>query len=435
MQRRNDDDRMTTLRMISNGDVAVVGIHVPDIPEGARRPVHVALALDVSGSMEGERLAEVKRTLHAARGLFQVDDHVTLVTFSDGARLICNHQVMDNAGLETFYTAVDGLATECSTNMSAAFELLASTQTAEAPYSAIILLTDGVVNAGITSTSGLRAMANSFRVPIHFLGYGPDHNRILGRDIATARRGTYTYVENNEVLPVAVGNILGGLRTEVVFGAKLRVDGWTCKEVGADDGPYTVGNLEAGRDYWFVYGRLNNGVATPIVELVDRDATVVAYLEAGREVEADDALVTEQSFRCRVAAALNAAATAVEAHQPIGSQIVGIRDEIQGLPEALRMRPLVLRMLAQLEETIEMAAQIPAYPMPPGLFHRGLPPTASNYNHFATRMVSGGAVFGLQRGISGPGYGPELFASPSQTVAAQSTSEAYSTMDPTGTTS
>ena len=46
-------------------------------------------------------------------------------------------------------------------------------------------------------------------------------------------------------------------------------------------------------------------------------------------------------------------------------------------------------------------------------------------------MVSGGAVFGLQRGISGPGYGPELFSSPSQALAAQSTSEAYSITDPT----
>jgi hypothetical protein len=415
---------MTTLRMISNGDVAVVGIHVPD--SHVRRPVHVALALDVSGSMEGERLNEVKRTLHAARGLFQEDDHVTLVTFSDGGRLICNHQVMDEAGLATFYTAVDGLATEGSTNMSAAFELLASAQTPADPYSAIILLTDGVVNAGITSISGLRVMANSFRAPIHFLGYGPDHNRILGRDIATARRGTYTYVESNEVLPVAVGNILGGLRTEVVFGAKLHVEGWTCKEVNADDGPYTVGNLEAGRDYWFVYERLNNGVAVPVVELVDRDATVVARLE---EVEADDALITEQSLRCRVAAALNAAATAVEAHQPIGNNITALRDEIQGLPDAIRMRPLMLRMLAQLEETIEMAAQMPVYPMMPGLLHRGLPHL--NYNHLATRMVSGGTVFGLQRGISGPSHGPELFASPSQALAAQSTSEAYSITDPT----
>ena len=416
---------MTTLRMISNGDVAVVGIHVPDTHE--RHPVHVALALDVSGSMEGERLAEVKRTLHAARGLFQADDHVTLVTFSDSARLICNHQEMDEVGLTAFYTAVDALAVECSTNMSAAFELLASTQRVDAPYSAIILLTDGVVNAGIISTVGLRAMANSFRVPIHFLGYGPDHNRILGRDIATARRGTYTYVENNEVLPVAVGNILGGLRTEVVFGAKLRVDGWTCKEVGADDGPYNVGNLEAGRDYWFVYERLNNGAPAPTIELVDREATVIARLEGGAS-ETDDALVTEQSLRCRVAAALVAAANAVEAHQPIGSQIAGLRDEIQGLSDAMRMRPLVLRLLAQLEETIEMAAAMPAYPLPRGLF-RG--PGGPDYNHFATRMVSGGAVFGLQRGISGPGYGPELFSSPSQALAAQSTSEAYSITDPT----
>jgi hypothetical protein len=215
----------------------------------------------------------------------------------------------------------------------------------------------------------------------------------------------------------------------VVFGAKLRVDGWACKEVGADDGPYTVGNLEAGRDYWFVYGRLNNGVATPIVELVDRDASVVARLDTGREVETDNALVTEQSLRCRVAAALNAAATAVEAHQPIGPHIAGIRDEIQGLDDVVRMRPLVMRLLAQLEETIEMAAAMPVFPMPRGLFRS--PAAGPDFNHFATRMVSGGAVFGLQRGISGPGHGPELFASPSQALAAQSTSEAYSITDPT----
>ncbi len=418
--------------MIANGDVAVVGIHVPDTQ--VRRPVHAAIALDVSGSMEGERLAEVKRTLHAARGLFQAEDRITLVTFSDQARLVCAAQTMDEAGATSFYTAVDALVTEGSTNMSAVFELLAASQTAESPYSAIVLLTDGVVNAGVTSTAGLRAMANSFRLPMHFLGYGPDHNRILLRDIATAQRGTYTYVDSNEVLPVAVGNILGSLRTEVVFGAKLTVDGWACKEVGADDGSYNVGNLEAGRDYWFVYGRLNNAVASPTVTLTDRDGAVIAQIQEAPE--ADDTLVTEQSFRCRVAAALVAASNAVERREPIGTQLTDLRDEIQALPDAVRVRPLVLRMLAQLEETIEMAARMPPpmpYPLPRAGFMGAGGPPFFNMNDLATRMASGGAVLGLQRGISGPAHQDNLFASPTQTISARATTQAYSTMDPHST--
>jgi len=115
------------------------------------RSLNLALLIDNSGSMEGERLLAVQRTLHAARDLLRPTDRITLVTFSDSARLMMNHVILDADGITRFYSTIDSLNPYGSTNLSAGLETLFSAGT---DYDAIVLLTDGQVNLGITTTAG-----------------------------------------------------------------------------------------------------------------------------------------------------------------------------------------------------------------------------------------------------------------------------------------
>jgi hypothetical protein len=384
------------------------------------RPLHIGILCDNSGSMRGERMEAVKRTLHAARPLFQASDTLTLVTFSETARIVLQaHSMATDDGVAAAYTAIDAIQTSGSTNLSAGIETLYSIAT---NYDAVILLTDGIVNAGITHSAGLMTMAQAgstgrTRV-FHALGYGSDHNRTLLRDLAVKSRGTYTYIDSEEILPVAIGDVLSGLRAEVVRGLRVRLPaetGWCCMEAGAvGDREYYVGNMVPDRDYWAVFRW--EGVADDAERIREFQVTVENTGSAGREetvniaTELSAQQLTEQVLRARVARALEAMSSQMEARGvPDLTELRALRAEIAALPEEQRVRGLMLRLQAQVVEAIELAANLEAIGMPdaaPALRGAGAgagvgaPPLFEHTRtHLMARLSSGAACLTNQRGV------------------------------------
>ena len=97
----------TMISAIRNTTHIGIKIRAGEIPR--ERPINLAFLMDVSDSMAGERLTTVKRTLHAAKSLFKPVDQVTLVTFGDHGVVLADHLLLDEAGLQTFYTKVDAI--------------------------------------------------------------------------------------------------------------------------------------------------------------------------------------------------------------------------------------------------------------------------------------------------------------------------------------
>jgi hypothetical protein len=324
------------------------------------RKLHVAFVIDTSGSMDGERLQSVKRTLQAARDVFQAEDRVTLVTFGNDARVITSNHPLDEEGKTSFYAMVDALQTTGSTNLSAGMESAAALGHT---YDSVILLTDGEVNRGITTNAGLCSLATGLYrgIPLNLLGYGSDHNRVLLRNLALQSRGSYTYVDREDTLPVTVGDILGGLRYETARGATLQIRGggdWTCLEAGASaENPniYRIGGIVADRDYWVIFKAENLSTSETEVILTAEDLPGAV---SSSEITLEDTMeVREQIFRCRVASALAEASNALESHQRTDNpeQILrDLRQEILDAPEELRNRVLMIRMVAQIDEVLEL---------------------------------------------------------------------------------
>jgi len=383
---------MTQLTAFRNSTHLGVKIRAPSVP--VAKPINLALLVDTSGSMEGERLDAVKRTLHAARGLFCPDDQLTMVTFDDGATVIADHLRMD---LQQFYAAVDNVQAKGSTNLSAGIEKLLVLQ--KEPYDAIMVLTDGHINRGIVSMVGLRSMMFGVgHFPITAIGYGADHNRVLLRHLATSSRGAYVFVDSESILPVALGDMIGGLRTELYKDAILRVpDGWVCCENDGVDASYRLGNIVPDRDYWVVFEKCNDTECSSIT----LTAGVSVIAETDRIMVSDCQDLHEQVLRCRVAKAIVVASDLMEQMRPIGPEIAALVEEFKALPESMLNRPLVLRMQAQLVEILDAG--------PSG-------PTAA----LLARMSSGGAYLSTQRGVSCVSD-PQChtFSSPSQRAASQ----------------
>jgi hypothetical protein len=370
------------------------------------RPLNLGLLIDNSGSMDGERLTAVKRTIHAARELLRPADRITLVSFSDDACLLLNHLTLDADGITQLYNAVDSIRAEGSTNLSAGLEALFHAGT---DYDTVILLTDGVVNRGLTATAGLRAMAlgGAGGRAINALGYGADHNRALLRDIATESRGSYTYVDSDEILPVAIGDILSGLRTELLRDLSvmpLSETGWQSQEVGGG----WVGPVVADRDYWRVFLAIHD-VGTENRVRATFNTSTMRFADAVRITEENvlGPVVREQIIRARAAQLLTRISDAVENRRAVADDDRRALTELQTEIRALPTRPLLLRILGQLAEAEELMRQPSLSDLSFLMAARGMPATPPRLgmtrqnatDHLMARLASGGTVLSQQRGV------------------------------------
>jgi hypothetical protein len=187
------------------------------ISTGGNDTVHLAILLDVSGSMEGKGLNELKRTLKALVKCLTEKDSLTIIAYSSDSELICSAKTIGK-DLETWYLLINGLIARGNTNIESAFSTLART-CVELPHG-IILLTDGIVNMGATSAKAIvLPLETNFilqNIPIFTLGIGDKHNQIMLRDIASGSQGNYFYIDTSEDLPQTFGSILGVLRDRAV---------------------------------------------------------------------------------------------------------------------------------------------------------------------------------------------------------------------------
>lgn len=375
------------------------------------RALRIAFLLDVSDSMAHTRLAAVKRTLHAARSLWIAEDRVTIVTFgSIGEVRLRDHPMSD---LAAFYASVDSMQTDGCTNLSHGLEVLHGLHT---PWDAVILLTDGQVNMGIMTTAGLYEMARGIGSQAYSsIGYGADHNRRLLRDLAVQTRGSYTYAADDEMLPVSIGNILSGLRTEVQHCVSVSVPAaYACAEYGSPaTNMYKVGGLVADRDYWAVFVREEDAEDDPCTDMCvtvtsKTVRTSVPSIIPDTEESFND--LQEQILRSRVAAVLAEFADAMEDGHYDLTRLTAIKTELDDLSPELRARPLVLRLIGQVTEAL------------------AAPPTLRqpSSDHLLSTLSAGAAYLSVQRGTQmRSAEEPDIFASPVQRMSSSTMRSEY----------
>jgi hypothetical protein len=383
------------------GDYLVVRIRCTSTSNTEhRRPLHIGFVIDTSGSMEGERLAAVKRTLHAARSLWTPTDKCTLIGFNDIATVYHAGCTMDETGISTFYEAVDSMTASGCTDLSVG---LSSLYSCSPIYDCVILLTDGVVNRGVRSVEGLQALA--CRQVVHTLGYGADHSRTLLRRLATTSRASYTYVDSDEILPIAIGSIVADARGEQMKNVSvLPPPGFQCIEPTAPvlSPHHYMGNILVERDYWCVFRGAGDGP----VQCIVGDQVV----ETAEPLISDADELQEQILRARVATVLEKTTNAIEDRRPVPyADISALLTEIAALPTPLRMRPLILTFVAQLTEANSTVATTP---------------------HAAARMAAVTTILSTQRGVYNTATDEDpatlyTFCSPVQRATSQTVHGAY----------
>ncbi|MFE6173573.1 substrate-binding domain-containing protein [Streptomyces sp. NPDC056464] len=125
-----------------------------------RRPSRTVYVLDTSGSMKGDRLAQLKRALTDLTGDFREREEVTLMPFGSGVKSVRTHVVEPadpKTGLDGIRKDTEALTAEGDTaiytSLEAAYDHLGSGRDT---FTSIVLMTDGENTAG-TDSAGFHA--------------------------------------------------------------------------------------------------------------------------------------------------------------------------------------------------------------------------------------------------------------------------------------
>ena len=131
-----------------------------------RHPLRVALALDISHSMDN-KMREVEEALTHFIDLLEPADEILVITFNDRV-----HVVQDfTSDRERLRHVLDGLESSGGTALyDAAFMAIQRVQSGPAEGKAVVLVTDGVDTASSISFADLRETARRAEVPVFSIG-------------------------------------------------------------------------------------------------------------------------------------------------------------------------------------------------------------------------------------------------------------------------
>lgn len=195
--------------------IAEVAADPPDPTAAAadRPPLAVLLALDTSGSMQGDKLRHLVRSVELVVDHLSPRDQVGVVCFANEARIAA--PLAPRAAWKP--SVVAGLRADGGTNIAAGLDLAAhlfdaqaGTQAA-ATRGAMVLLSDGQPNIGAASPAELGAIARSLRdrLSISTLGYGEDHSDAVLASIAESGGGGYAFIPSPEQCRIELARVVG----------------------------------------------------------------------------------------------------------------------------------------------------------------------------------------------------------------------------------
>jgi Ca-activated chloride channel family protein len=197
----------------------VVTLTAPPVAKTSKRPpVCVVPVIDVSGSMQGAKLEQAKRSVLRLIDHLGPDDWCGVGAFASQVYLVGKPEPMTVEAKARLKIAVGDLEPMDQTNLSGGmvkgFELANEARLPENALARVILFTDGGANAGVATTApDLTALVTKLRgrATLSAFGYGEDADQDLLSELARAGGGNYAFVSGPDAAVSAFARELGGL--------------------------------------------------------------------------------------------------------------------------------------------------------------------------------------------------------------------------------
>src|SRR5688572_17525573 len=169
-----------------------------------RAPVNVAIVLDKSGSMQGEKIAKAKDAAIAAIGRLGSGDIVSIVAYDSTVKVIVPATKLNDK--EWVIQQIRSIEADGSTalfaGVSRGAEELRKFRDKNRVHR-VILMSDGLANVGPESPSELGAVGASLMkegISVSTMGLGLDYNEDLMTKLARNSSGNHVFIEQADNL-------------------------------------------------------------------------------------------------------------------------------------------------------------------------------------------------------------------------------------------
>jgi Ca-activated chloride channel family protein len=202
--------RLTQDKILLNGDGTVsleLVMTAGDIgmdSSGSDRPVDMVVVLDRSGSMQGEKIRQAKKSLLSLINMLSPQDRLALVSYADNVQTHANLLKINTTNRFLLQSAVNTIRTGGGTNLSSGLQqgiAIMQRSLAAGRSGSIILVSDGLANRGITDPQNLGRIATAAQkheFGISTVGVGFDFNEQLMTTIADQGAGKYYFLDEPE---------------------------------------------------------------------------------------------------------------------------------------------------------------------------------------------------------------------------------------------
>lgn len=181
----------------------------PGQTTAAAKPVegHLAIVIDRSGSMKGDRLPKALAAAKAAVDKLNFGDRVSVISFDSTTRVDVPMVEVTGNNRQQIKDAIDRITLGGETCISCAISAaLTDLNQSVGMADRMIVLSDGEPTAGVTSEAGFFPVAKSARdasVGITTIGVGTSYNHKIMGAIALASGGNHYFVEDPSSLEKA----------------------------------------------------------------------------------------------------------------------------------------------------------------------------------------------------------------------------------------
>lgn len=246
--------------MPGTGEVSVaVDLDAIKEASGKRLPMNVALVIDRSGSMRGDKMTQtLAAAAHFVKQLSEKDT-LAIISYSTDVRIDLPASEVNDEVRKDALAAIEAIQPGGSTNLSGGLfrgqdEVERNLKTGQ--VNRVILMSDGLANRGISDSKALAQQVQKVAqrgISVTTMGVGADYNEDLMTAVADHASGNYYFIQKAEQIATVFKTELGKMFSTVAQAATV--------QIFLEDG------VELGSVFGYTFTRKGDTISIPLAEM------------------------------------------------------------------------------------------------------------------------------------------------------------------------